>query len=1062
MSIPRSPESLLVHAQWVRALARSLLRDEHAADDIVQQTWLAAMEHPPRQVSKNWLGRVVRNLVATRWRREQRLGAREEAVARPERIASTAELAEAADWQRRIVAAVLELDAPHREVLLLRYFEDLTPQQIARRLGEPAGTVRSRLKRAHDKLRDRFDRETGGDRKAWSLALLPLATKGAAAVGKTKKLTLAALLLLCVSLLVFQQVTARSTSSTSRAPELKEAGAAAAAVPPQPREETGSARTGVAVTGRVMGRLGKSVAGARVTAKDLHATTDDSGAFTMTLPKGRSVTIAASAEGYGAAQVRIRPSESTGRVVIRLRPGGAMSGVVLDQRGRPVGGAHVEVLTPAGARIVAGDTASDGSYRLDGIAAGFYAVAVSHPEFVPKGVPLVWVPSDGQVIRLERGASMEGVTLDRASRAPVAGVRVQLRIDGIASPLKNAPTLEAVSDPNGCFRFERVPQADVFAVRIDAGRRGRYFRRNLSWHRRAELATVLLEPERGVQGVVLDPQGAPIPGLVVRGWEAPYEGYIDATTDAAGRFDLAGLPRLGVGIALDSELWSIPQPIPPVPKKGNLVLHARPARLVHGHVRDESGAPLAGASLFWRHDGNRAFAADDGSYRMRVPVGYNIQVRKHGYQAQGRKIEDGKIDFVLKPLAGRTLTGRVLDAAGAGLDGVRIECATSTPTWLGSPRFAYTWPDGRFELRDVEPGRQRLVAQRAGYQAASLHFEGDEIPDVTLQPGVDLRGTLEDKNGEPLGGISIAIINGPKRAVVRTRTDTRGRFLAHGLETGEVLLKVEADLRSVAGNKFELPHAGEVKLVADRGLAIEGVVLDSSGEPVEEAEISVASPSRWVRTDFAGRFRINGLNDQEYVIYARHIRRHRPGSTDEQFAPTTAQAGAEGVIIRAYRGRTIAGTLRGPDKQPLGGVKITLRPYAGAVVVTSAKGGFRFKGIPDGAYRIHSEDPRYYIAAASAISPGTEDVVARAERTLAIEGRIIGAIPKDAQVYARRAVDHRDAGTMRLGKLEADGTFRIAGLAPGLWTVGLSVPGKGEVSRDADAGAKGVDLTAPR
>ena len=38
------PEQLLTHDAFVRGLARSLVRDEHGADDLVQDTWLVAID----------------------------------------------------------------------------------------------------------------------------------------------------------------------------------------------------------------------------------------------------------------------------------------------------------------------------------------------------------------------------------------------------------------------------------------------------------------------------------------------------------------------------------------------------------------------------------------------------------------------------------------------------------------------------------------------------------------------------------------------------------------------------------------------------------------------------------------------------------------------------------------------------------------------------------------------------------------------------------------------------------------------------------------------------------
>ncbi len=58
-------ETLLRHAHFVRALARSLLRDEHRVDDIVQETMLAAWRRRAalRGDVRGWLATVVRNAV---------------------------------------------------------------------------------------------------------------------------------------------------------------------------------------------------------------------------------------------------------------------------------------------------------------------------------------------------------------------------------------------------------------------------------------------------------------------------------------------------------------------------------------------------------------------------------------------------------------------------------------------------------------------------------------------------------------------------------------------------------------------------------------------------------------------------------------------------------------------------------------------------------------------------------------------------------------------------------------------------------------------------------------
>ncbi|HKB17191.1 MAG TPA: sigma-70 family RNA polymerase sigma factor, partial [Planctomycetota bacterium] len=133
-SVLSDPETLLTHGDFVRALARSLL-DEHRAEDVVQQTWVAALERPPRAPGRlrAWLAIVARNFAARAARSEDRRARREEAAARPERVPSTAELFEREAARRRVVEAVVALAEPYRACVLLRYFENLPPREIAGR-----------------------------------------------------------------------------------------------------------------------------------------------------------------------------------------------------------------------------------------------------------------------------------------------------------------------------------------------------------------------------------------------------------------------------------------------------------------------------------------------------------------------------------------------------------------------------------------------------------------------------------------------------------------------------------------------------------------------------------------------------------------------------------------------------------------------------------------------------------------------------------------------------------------------------------------------------------------
>ncbi|MCB9877187.1 MAG: sigma-70 family RNA polymerase sigma factor [Planctomycetes bacterium] len=188
------PELLARHDGWLRQLVARLVGDD--VDDVLQEVRLTAMRSPPRERSAlpKWLATVARRVAGRRRRGAARRRAREQEVATRDDDGARfdpAELVQRVEARQRIAAAVLQLDEPFRSVVLLRYFEDLTPSQIAQRTGVPAATVRTRLFRAHQLLRERFGHEHGRDWRTALLLACPLPEGAATATSATPPLLLA-------------------------------------------------------------------------------------------------------------------------------------------------------------------------------------------------------------------------------------------------------------------------------------------------------------------------------------------------------------------------------------------------------------------------------------------------------------------------------------------------------------------------------------------------------------------------------------------------------------------------------------------------------------------------------------------------------------------------------------------------------------------------------------------------------------------------------------------------------------------------------------------------------
>ncbi len=72
--LPPDPEVLAQHAAFARSIARGLLGDADLADDVAQESMLAALRRPPRGKPRTWLGAVARP--AVRGGKGRRRGAR--------------------------------------------------------------------------------------------------------------------------------------------------------------------------------------------------------------------------------------------------------------------------------------------------------------------------------------------------------------------------------------------------------------------------------------------------------------------------------------------------------------------------------------------------------------------------------------------------------------------------------------------------------------------------------------------------------------------------------------------------------------------------------------------------------------------------------------------------------------------------------------------------------------------------------------------------------------------------------------------------------------------------
>ena len=157
--VERFERIILPHLDDAYTLARYLLRDEHDAQDVVQDAVLRALRYFDGYRdgdARAWLLAIVRNCCLT-WQRRHRTDRlvvpfADEAAERVSDSRETDTLAIERSERAAIERAVAALPSEFREVIVLREVEELSYKEISEVVGVPIGTVMSRLARARKRL----------------------------------------------------------------------------------------------------------------------------------------------------------------------------------------------------------------------------------------------------------------------------------------------------------------------------------------------------------------------------------------------------------------------------------------------------------------------------------------------------------------------------------------------------------------------------------------------------------------------------------------------------------------------------------------------------------------------------------------------------------------------------------------------------------------------------------------------------------------------------------------------------------------------------------------------
>ncbi|HVS18215.1 MAG TPA: sigma-70 family RNA polymerase sigma factor [Planctomycetota bacterium] len=647
--LPFDAHHLLAHEPFVRRIAQSLLHDCDEAEDIVQETWLAALERPPTldRPVRPWLARVAANLATQVLRRR---GPRLSPELEPEACAAPDASGDAVDTdglRRDIAAAVAALKEPYREVLVLRYFEGLGNRDVAARLGLPVETVRTRNRRGLAQLRGRIEPRRAADRSRWLAGLVVLAEMPRQSLWpaiarrawsvrhgmSASALVVGGLYLAARADLVPAAASAQYLPNPSPAPQ------ESLSDPPVSTEPAGRVAAQLPGQRQVLMHLvregnGRPVVGARVEALVAdatltRATADSEGTLSLRLPQDEeadaSLRLRIGATAYTLAHEEVLglpavpASGADPEAIVVCVPAACVDhGRVLDEEGNPIRGAEVRAYDadlpfrsdferPA---LATTTTDEHGAFTLESLPLA-HSIAVRARGHAGLEAQLRVLDrateARGLEVRLEASRRLVGRVSD-ARGDPVAAAHVVVtgsdrnpRGSGLRAP---APATvawvadvgqQAWSDEQGAFRIDDVPARTrtltVFAPGF------------------AHLVVDLDPGEERIDVVVRD--GAELAVLVSDPWGRPLPG---ARVELAGR---GSQPNVGMSdtngearlVGVNSGAWMLVRAEAPgyAPGFGQAFRVARNApplrvavtraRSVAGTVVDLYGAPVAGARV---------------------------------------------------------------------------------------------------------------------------------------------------------------------------------------------------------------------------------------------------------------------------------------------------------------------------------------------------------------------------------------------------------------------------------------------------------------------------------
>ncbi|WPB72720.1 carboxypeptidase regulatory-like domain-containing protein [Archangium violaceum] len=458
----------------------------------------------------------------------------------------------------------------------------------------------------------------------------------------------------------------------------------------------------------------------------------------------------------------------------------------------------------------------------------------------------------------------------------------------------------------------------------------------------------------------------------------------------------------------------------------------------------------------------RAITDAQGNFRLEGLEGGAVALWAESGEGIGLRagVAAGSTDVEVPLGPGKTFSGEVYDEQGRPVAGALV---TTLQRDAGRLVEASTNEEGRFLLGPLPWGDYDVLVSKEGLVPVRLK-PGTASGRVTLSAPRWISGQVVDARGAVPGAtVQAEGVTPPGGSAV---TDVKGQFRLEGLCPGWHVLTASLGERYARHEVFLETQGDRESVVLFLGtrLRLSGHVLDTSGQPIPNAEVLVFSEApQWsdgVRTDARGGFLFERLVPGTYTLrvmssgYEPQGMPPRPLAASQELPPFTLK---EWEVVRPPRAADGDSTLE-VEWVDAAGRPVSQAPVhlskRGDTVTTGMDGRAVFQGLSPGHYMVTPQARerwiRYVPVAVELRSAETRKIRLQPEEGWILSGQLVddGGKPiegatLEASRVARRGAPPEDPSSERLwrsvqGTTGPEGRFTLAQLPEGPCTLRVS------------------------